>query len=71
MNAILIAITFLTSVWAQLMNRAQQRLDLVLIPLDNFCESYSSTTSSPTGDHSWKAPLTKTTSSIQVTLLIL
>lgn len=43
-------------VWAQLMNRAQQRLDLVLIPLDNFCEIYSSPTSSPISDHSWRSP---------------
>lgn len=28
-------------VWAQLLNRTQQRLDLVLIPLDNFCETYN------------------------------
>lgn len=50
------------------MNRKQQRLDLVLIPLDNFCESYSSQASSPTNDddHSWKSPLGKNTSSIQV-----
>lgn len=50
------------------MNRKQQRLDLVLIPLDNFCESYGSTASSPTGDddHSWKSPLGKNTTSMQV-----
>ncbi|KAL1403649.1 hypothetical protein pipiens_019270, partial [Culex pipiens pipiens] len=34
-------------VWAQLVNRIQQRLDLVLIPLDNFCELYSSSSPSP------------------------
>lgn len=48
------------------MNRAQQRLDLVLIALDNFCESYCSATSSPTDDHSWKSTLSKTTTPIQV-----
>uniref|UniRef100_A0A1Q3F6C2 Putative dipeptidyl-peptidase n=1 Tax=Culex tarsalis TaxID=7177 RepID=A0A1Q3F6C2_CULTA len=36
-------------VWAQLVNRIQQRLDLVLIPLDNFCELYSSSSPSPGG----------------------
>ncbi|XP_055541148.1 dipeptidyl peptidase 9 [Wyeomyia smithii] len=34
-------------VWAQLVDRVQQRLDLVLIPLDNFCELYSSSSPSP------------------------
>lgn len=34
-------------VWVQLVNRIQQRLDLVLIPLDNFCELYSSSSPSP------------------------
>lgn len=59
--------SFCFSVWAQLMNRVQQRLDLILIPLDNFCESYNnSTASSPTGDHSWKSPHVKTTTPIQV-----
>lgn len=48
------------------MNRTQQRLELVLIPLDNFCESCGSVTSSPNGDHSWKSPLGKTTTPIQV-----
>lgn len=54
------------SVWTQVMNRTQQRLELVLIPLDNFCESCGSVTSSPNGDHSWKSPLGKTTTPIQV-----
>lgn len=54
------------SVWAQVMNRTQQRLELVLIPVDNFCESCGSVTSSPNGDHSWKSPLGKTTTPIQV-----
>lgn len=36
------------SVWAQLLNRVQQRLDIILIPLDNFTEHYSSPSNSPT-----------------------
>lgn len=31
------------------MNRVQQRLDLVLIPVDNFCETCNSAASSPLG----------------------
>lgn len=31
-------INFSNSVWVQLLDRKQQRLELVLIPLDNFCE---------------------------------
>lgn len=54
------------SIWLQAMNRQQQRLDLVLIPLDNFCEAYSSSASSPTGDHSWKSPISRTISPLQV-----
>lgn len=53
------------------MNRVQQRLDLVLIPLDNFCESYSSAASSPAGDHSWKSPIAKTTTPLQVSFFFL
>ncbi|CAD7092052.1 unnamed protein product [Hermetia illucens] len=53
-------------IWLQAMNRQQQRLDLVLIPLDNFCEAYSSSASSPTGDHSWKSPISRTISPLQV-----
>ncbi|XP_055608530.1 dipeptidyl peptidase 9 [Uranotaenia lowii] len=34
-------------VWAQLLDRIQQRLELVLIPVDNFCELYSSSSPSP------------------------
>uniref|UniRef100_A0A182PSW5 Peptidase S9 prolyl oligopeptidase catalytic domain-containing protein n=1 Tax=Anopheles epiroticus TaxID=199890 RepID=A0A182PSW5_9DIPT len=34
-------------VWAQLLDRPQQRLELVLLPVDNFCEIYSSSSSSP------------------------
>lgn len=38
------------------MNRKQQRLDLILLPLDNFCETYNSPASSPVaGDQSWKS----------------
>ncbi|CAD6996342.1 unnamed protein product [Ceratitis capitata] len=55
-------------VWMQGMNRKQQRLDLVLIPLDNFCETYTSSASSPSGsaDHSWKSPYCRAVSSLQV-----
>uniref|UniRef100_A0A1B0AJ65 Dipeptidyl peptidase 9 n=1 Tax=Glossina pallidipes TaxID=7398 RepID=A0A1B0AJ65_GLOPL len=55
-------------VWIQAMDRKQQRLDLLLIPVDNFCETYSSSTSSPSGstEHSWKSPYSKTISPIQV-----
>lgn len=31
------------SVWVQLLDRKQQRLDLVLLSIDNFCESPSNT----------------------------
>ncbi|XP_058055643.1 dipeptidyl peptidase 9 [Anopheles bellator] len=34
-------------VWAQLLDRPQQRLEVVLLPVDNFCEIYSSLASSP------------------------
>lgn len=60
------------SVWAQLLNRQQKRIDLILIPLDNFCEicSSSSLSSSPiinsTTDHSWQSTLGRLTSPIQV-----
>ncbi|KAI8129793.1 Dipeptidyl peptidase 8 [Lucilia cuprina] len=55
-------------VWMEGMDRKQQRLDLLLIPLDNFCETYSSSTSSPSGstDHSWKSPYCRTVSPLQV-----
>ncbi|XP_017469949.1 PREDICTED: dipeptidyl peptidase 9 [Rhagoletis zephyria] len=55
-------------VWMQGMNRKQQRLDLVLIPLDNFCETYTSSASSPSGsaDHSWKSPYCRAVSPLQV-----
>lgn len=48
------------------MNRKQQRLELILIPLDNFCETYSSTASSPSEDHSWKGPTNRNISPLQV-----
>lgn len=56
------------SVWMCGMDRKQQRLDLLLIPVDNFCETYSSSTSSPSGstDHSWKSPFCRTISPLQV-----
>ncbi|XP_017967376.1 dipeptidyl peptidase 9 isoform X2 [Drosophila navojoa] len=56
-------------VWMQGLNRKQQRLDVMLIPLDNFCESYSSQVSTPTdsiGDHSWRSPYNRTISPLQV-----
>lgn len=58
-------------IWTQLLNRQQNRLDLVLIALDNFCEvcSSNSASSSPNGvaaDHSWQSTLGKQTSPIQV-----
>ncbi|TMW51961.1 hypothetical protein DOY81_002951 [Sarcophaga bullata] len=55
-------------IWMEGMDRKQQRLDLILIPLDNFCETYSSSTSSPSGstDHSWKGPCSRTVSPLQV-----
>ncbi|XP_053671772.1 dipeptidyl peptidase 9 [Anopheles nili] len=34
-------------VWAQLLDRPQQRLEVVLLPVDNFCEIYSSSAPSP------------------------
>lgn len=48
---------FCFSVWTQILNRTQQRLDLVLIPLDNFCETYNLDPKShvnPTME--WKGP---------------
>ncbi|XP_013104167.1 dipeptidyl peptidase 9 [Stomoxys calcitrans] len=55
-------------VWMAGMDRKQQRMDLLLIPVDNFCETYSSSTSSPSGstDHSWKSPFCRTVSPLQV-----
>lgn len=48
------------------MNRKQQKLELILIPLDNFCETYSSPASSPSEDHSWKGPINRNISPLQV-----
>ncbi|ALC47034.1 CG3744 [Drosophila busckii] len=56
-------------VWLAGLDRKQQRLDVMLIPLDNFCESYSSEVSSPTdsiGDHSWRSPYNRTITPLQV-----
>ncbi|XP_030374794.1 dipeptidyl peptidase 9 isoform X2 [Scaptodrosophila lebanonensis] len=56
-------------VWLQGLDRKQQRLDVLLIPLDNFCESYSSQVSTPTdsiGDHSWRSPYNRTITPLQV-----
>jgi len=61
-------------VWAQLMDRLQQKLVLVLIPLDNFCEpSESPPPSSPEHEdgagscsNSWRSPIDKSSSPLQV-----
>lgn len=60
-------------VWAQLLNRQQNRLDLILIPLDNFCDVCSNqsirtaaTTNGTIIDHSWQSSITKKLSPIQV-----
>lgn len=60
---------FFFSVWVQGLDRKQQRLDVILIPLDNFCESYSSQVSTPTdsiGDHSWRSLYSRTITPLQV-----
>lgn len=62
------------NIWAQLLNRQQNRLDLIIIPLDNFCDvcgesstPLNGTTSNGTiVDHSWQSTLTKQISPIQV-----
>lgn len=43
------------SVWAQLLNRQQNRLDLILIPLDNFCDVCDSNSSSSSSGQSGSA----------------
>lgn len=51
------------------MNRQQQRLDLILIPIENFCrEPYNSNSSSPDQDdkHLWNSIGCKTSKPIQV-----
>lgn len=68
-------------IWAQLLNRQQNRLDLIVIPLKNFCDVCNSTsnttadTKSPNGEcspaiveHSWQgqSSLTKQSAPIQV-----
>lgn len=57
--------SFPFSIWTQLLDRLQQKLALVLIPLDNFCEVYESPSASPEHDHSnsngsqWRSPIDK------------
>lgn len=57
-------------VWAQLLNRQQQYLELILIPIENFCcEPYNSNPSSPdssTDKHLWKCIMNKPEKPIQV-----
>lgn len=57
-------------VWAQLLNRQQQFLELILIPLENFCcEPYNSNPSSPDSaaeKHLWKCIMNKPEKPIQV-----
>lgn len=56
-------------IWTQLLNRQQNRLDLVVIPLDNFCDVCSINSASNVSkivEHSWQSSLTKKTTPIQV-----
>lgn len=57
-------------VWAQLLNRQQQLLELILIPVESFCcEPYNSNPSSPESvseKHLWKAMVEKSSKPIQV-----
>lgn len=57
-------------VWAQLLNRVQQHLELILIPFENFCcEPYNSNVSSPESaseKHMWNCVLNKCMKPIQV-----
>ncbi|KAL7017779.1 hypothetical protein ACKWTF_010525 [Chironomus riparius] len=57
-------------VWAQLLNRQQQYLELILIPIENFCcEPYNSNPSSPDSSndkHLWKCIMNKPDKPIQV-----
>lgn len=57
-------------VWAQLLSRQQQHLELILIPVENFCcEPYNSNPSSPESaseKHLWKCILNKSSKPIQV-----
>ncbi|XP_063709274.1 dipeptidyl peptidase 9 [Culicoides brevitarsis] len=56
--------------WAQLLDRLQQHLVVVLIPVDNFCEPYESASSTPSHDDgsssSWRSPSDKSSSPLQV-----
>ena len=55
------------SVWAQIMNRQQQRLDLILIPVENFCcEPYNSNPSTPEQEDMWKSSVNESPKPIQV-----
>lgn len=60
-------------IWAQLLNREQNRLDVILISLDNFCDVCSNNvteSASPNGstivEHSWQSSLTKQVTPIKV-----
>lgn len=57
-------------VWAQLLNRQQQHLELILIPVESFCcEPYNSNPSSPesvSDKHLWKSMLDRSSKPIQV-----
>jgi dipeptidyl-peptidase 9 len=56
-------------IWAQLLNRQQQRLNLILIPIENFsCEPYNSNSSSPEQEekHLWKSIVDRSPKPIQV-----
>lgn len=57
-------------VWAQLLNRQQQHLELILIPVESFCcEPYNSNPSSPESiseKHLWKSMLENPSKPIQV-----
>lgn len=47
------------SVWVQLLDRKQQRLELVLLSIDNFCEP-------PPNVYNWENHFTPQTASVQV-----
>lgn len=62
-------------IWAQLLSRQQNRLELIVIPLDNFCDVCSNSTITSTVatvpdpsivEHSWQSALAKQISPIQV-----
>lgn len=57
--AILYLILFKYSVWVQLLDRKQQRLELVLLSIDNFCES-------PSNMYNSENHLTSTSATVQV-----